>query len=206
MKYVFGFELDYKRYRKDFRCVIHIDHMMLDDLILQNSQKILKFYTIDIDTIKTITIDNTCEDSNYVNGFITKSAEYSFNKFLFVPLHLFNHRFFDTLQKKRYAIKCRKYPGYMDIPDDHEPEELTKILEHCESWPVVFKAKRMKLKSKNIWNHYVHQFRLNESTTLYMDIIKKHGIFMSLPRKQHGYLHVGKWQVAKWINMYNENQ
>ncbi len=206
MKYVFGFDLDYKKYKKDFRSIVSIDDMMIDDFVLTESQRIAKFYTLDIANCKKIVIDNICEDSNYVNGFITRSAEYTFLNFLLIPLDLFNHDFFKTLDKKRVAIKCRKYPGYRDLPGDEEPEEYQKILDNCESWPIVFQANRMKLKSKNIYNHYTREFPLNESTKIELDVIKKHGIFMSLPRKQHGYLHVGKRQIAQWINMYNEDK
>ena len=91
MKYVFGFDLDYKKYKKDFRSIVSIDDMMIDDFVLTESQRIAKFYTLDIANCKKFVIDNICEDSNYVNGFITRSAEYTFLNFLLIPLDLFNH-------------------------------------------------------------------------------------------------------------------
>lgn len=211
MQYVFGFELEYQKYKKTMRSTIYADGIMIDDIILKNRyEHIIKFYTLNIEDLKQIKIVNHCEDSNYMNGFITKSASYRFIRFMFAPKKLLTHEFINTIKKKKQKIRERKYPGYTSgrYGDGiQEPQEIEDMENTTDKWPIFYTSSNFKYKVKNMLDIGKNFGRttLNESTEIYFDIVKKHNILMCLPVKGYGHIHVGNNDSRQWINMYNEN-
>jgi hypothetical protein len=209
MQYVFGFDLKYKKYKKDFRCTIHLDDMMLDDFVLDDDKHLQKIYIVDIDNLEQIKITNHCEDSNYVNGFQSKTATYQFDEFVFAPADLLNHNTIEKIKHKKWRTRERKYPDYWTNPEYKqlgEPKEILEKLDMSDTWPVFVNADV---------HHTYKDFKetglrlqgtvFTESTQIKINVKKKHKILMSLPVKNYGNIEVATRGAKKWINIYNEN-
>ena len=206
MQYVFGFDLKYKKYKKNFRCIIHLDDMMLDDFELHEDKNFKKLYIVDIDKLDKIKITNYCEDSNYVNGFQTKSATYQFREFIFAPACLMNHDIVKKIKQKKFAIRERMFPDYWTNPEwkNTEPKEILQRVRNADTWPV-FNATRVHHLHKNLVEPYLISSTLTESAELEIAIKQKHNILMSLPVNGFGNIEVRTKATKNWINIYNEN-
>ena len=213
MKYVLGLGIKCKKYKKNPTIKIFLNNILLDEYNLHGDEKDIslsfsdinpisrreiirtspfcnkiKFYTINNDILyeeNNLTIDVINDDSNYTNGFITRSTLIDFNTLVFFPkkycldsikslktfdgevMHPYNMthdkglgiNFKEKNNEIEHYVKGWPYPWFVDWCPTNENEIVQILSPKKERWI----GGSGQLKTKIIHKYGIYQFDNNNA-------------------------------------------
>lgn len=202
MKYVFFLSLLYKHFKKPCSFRIYLDDVMVDEVVLDKDinpindfkKKYVKesdrwiyrnlcrypmaeqiwIYHIDLeDSNKNIFLDFDVNDSDYNNGFVSRTALVKIIRAGLIKESTFNRprKFFvDYAEKiKKKFLRIEKH-RLAHVPEDHPDLDAWKIPNYWFQWPSVqrFLVQRTTMEEE-IWDHWC-----GGDFLVKLNLVKKH--------------------------------